>query len=187
VFTDGDPSLPDIDIRACHTQTVACQESEGSLRCGKRALIAGDWETALRAFSRTALPGSAEFGEAIYGRYLARLFRLYANWNNMFCNGLIHNGFNKKALTRDLNNLEFPWGRIYQQQYTCLVNQVYFWSSTWELISNCAGSHILLVADIVSNNDGFQLTNAHSIVPNRDQGRVPPFERLEPLAMRLGL
>ena len=83
-FLDGLPDVPDINTRSCHTTPVTCEAEEPPLNCGKRALMAQDWETALRAFERAALSHGEGFGEAIYGRYLARIFRVYADFNNLF-------------------------------------------------------------------------------------------------------
>ncbi len=121
-FTDGHPQPPDINPRSCHTVQVRCQRGESAVNCGKRALMAGDWETAVGAFDLAP----DDSGEAIYGRYLARLFRLYADFNNMFFGDVFGEGFNQVSLTRDLNTPLNNPGRVYIGHYVCLANTDYF-------------------------------------------------------------
>ncbi len=125
VYTDGNPRPADINIRSCHTQLITCQRGESPIRCGKRALMSGDWETALEAFDRAASRLEEDFGEAIYGRYLARLFRLYADYNNMFFGDAFGEGFNQTHLTRDLHDWTLPQGYVFMGHHACLANEVY--------------------------------------------------------------
>jgi hypothetical protein len=120
-FTDGNPHPPDINVLSCHTEPITCQEGEALVDCGKRALMAGDWETAIRVFER-----APDSGEAIYGRYLARLFRLYAAYNNDFFGDVFGEDYNQLSLTRDLNTPLNSQGRVYIGHYVCLANRLYF-------------------------------------------------------------
>jgi hypothetical protein len=124
-FLDGVPDVPDINIRSCHTTPVTCEAEELPLNCGKRALMAQDWETALKAFERAALAHGDDLGEAIYGRYLARLFRVYADFNNLFFEDAFGAGFNQTHLTRDLHDPGSSQGRAALGHVACLAKPVY--------------------------------------------------------------
>lgn len=117
-YRDGNPQPPDLNVRSCHTQLVECSEGESAKDCGKRALMAGDWERAVQAFD--AAPDSCE---AYYGRYLSRLFRLYAHYNNLFFSDILEKDYNKNHLTRDLNVLINPEASLYFKHYACLANE----------------------------------------------------------------
>jgi hypothetical protein len=118
-FTDGNPDPADIDVSSCHTTLLTCAPDESALDCGKRALMAGDWELAVQTF--TDAPSSCE---TQYGQFLARLFRLYANFNNQFFSrdseGTLYNQIHR---TVDLNIPLTDKGRLYQQHYSCLADQ----------------------------------------------------------------
>jgi hypothetical protein len=87
--------------------------------------MAQDWETALKAFERAALAHGDDFGEAIYGRYLARLFRVYADFNNLFFEDAFGAGFNQTHLTRDLHDPASTQGRVTLGHVACLAKPVY--------------------------------------------------------------
>lgn len=118
-FTDGQPDPPDINVTSCHTTIVDCRPDEPSVDCGKRALMAGDWERAVQSFDQ-----ASDSCEADYGKFLGRLFRLYANFNNRFfakdAEGRL---YNQTHVTSDLNPPFTPEGMIYQQQYSCLADR----------------------------------------------------------------
>jgi hypothetical protein len=117
-LTDGLPDPPDIDVTSCHTVLLDCGPAESPLDCGKRALMAGDWELAVQSFDQ-----AADSCEADYGRFLSRLLRLYANFNNRFFT-LDTDGkpFNQVHTPFQLHQPFTPAGKIYQQHYSCLAN-----------------------------------------------------------------
>lgn len=120
LYRDGLSQPPDMNVRSCHTRFSQCQDDESPLNCGKRALMAGDWEQAVRAFA-----AAGNSCEAIYGSYLSRLFRLYANYNNLFFSDILEKNYNKNHLTRDLNVPLNPEADHYYSHYSCLANEVY--------------------------------------------------------------
>lgn len=119
-YTDGAQQPPDINIRSCHTQLIECLAGESAIDCGKRALMAGDWERAVEMFE-----SAGNSCEAVYGRFLARLFRLYANYNNLFFSDILEKDYNKNHLTRDLNVPINPEAYHYYRHYACLANEFY--------------------------------------------------------------
>ncbi len=123
-FLGKKEDAPDINIQACHAVAVKCGDAETALDCGKRALEQGDWETALEQFSTPEAIGSNSC-ESTYGRYLARLFRNYTNFNHLFFDDVIEPHFNNHKALRALYIPLTAWGHTYHSHFDCLNRDSY--------------------------------------------------------------
>lgn len=118
-FTDGNDKTIDISILSCHSVAVECSEGESALDCGKKSLESGDWEMALEQFS-TQEAIVQDRCEATYGRFLARLFRNYANANHIFFDDVVEPNFNRHKRKRTLYMPTSNWGHTFHQHFDCL-------------------------------------------------------------------
>ncbi|MBI4208295.1 MAG: PD40 domain-containing protein [Deltaproteobacteria bacterium] len=128
-FMDGeDEEAVDLYVQSCHSVLVECATDENALSCGKRALESGDWETALEQFSTGEAEG-INLCEATYGRFLARLFRLYADANHLFFDDVIELNLNRHKRLRALYMPTSPLGATFHKHFDCL-NRDQFWERT---------------------------------------------------------
>jgi len=82
--------------------------------------MAGDWDRALTSFL-----AAGEGCEAVYGRYLARLMMIYADYGNLFFSDRIEPDYNRRHLLRDPVEPGKPGFLYGHQHFNCLARADY--------------------------------------------------------------
>ncbi len=135
---DGPAQLTDVATKSCHTELISCGLQEKPLACGRRALMRADYNQAIRQFRQVDVKEADGLDSnecaAVYGEYLAVLWRLGANWNNRFFSNPPYDapGFDRayhhKHMMRDINNPTSASDRPtneYFRQFSCLNQRTY--------------------------------------------------------------